>query len=89
MNPTSTTSVIRVQVGDIRQANGSVAPLAGVVLALYATSDATTPVPGLPTCTSDATGLCEFVVPNTELGRREPQQAVLGQAGQRARRLGR
>ena len=76
--PTSTTAVIRVKVGGDRLPNGSVAPLEGVKLSLYAagsgSSGVSTPVQGVPgailnqtwtwaRCTSDAQGDCNFVIP--------------------------
>ena len=67
-----TTSVITVKVGGDRQADGSVGPLAGVVLQLLTyTGSATTPGAAVgtawSTCTSDADGDCSFVVPSTNV----------------------
>jgi hypothetical protein len=66
-------AVITVHVGGDRAPDGSVRPLAGVVLELRTyTGSASTPGPPVgtswSTCTSDADGDCSFVVPNTQAG---------------------
>ncbi|WP_350347777.1 vWA domain-containing protein [Agromyces sp. G08B096] len=58
--PTDTTAVVVVKTGaDRAGTDGSVSPLAGVELGLFATVDAGDPV---LTCTSDSEGDCSFVV---------------------------
>jgi Prealbumin-like fold domain len=65
----ATTSVINVSTGGDRDSDTSVAPLAGVRLALYDSEDATDPIAqAWAVCVSDADGDCSFVVPDTDPG---------------------
>ncbi|MHB9759788.1 hypothetical protein ACYBSK_35865 [Streptomyces sp. BYX5S] len=68
-DPAAGTSVVTVKTGGDRDGDASVAPLAGVRLALYDSENATAPVSGAwAQCTSDADGDCNFVVPDTASG---------------------
>ncbi|MQY15656.1 hypothetical protein SRB5_58440 [Streptomyces sp. RB5] len=63
-DPTDGTAVIRVHVGGDRT-GGGVDPLAGAVLGLSTEAGGEVG----RTCTSDAEGLCEFILPTAETGR--------------------
>ncbi|MET4158896.1 hypothetical protein [Agromyces sp. PvR057] len=68
VDPTTNTAVVRVTVGDDRSlANaGTINPRPGVTLALFATETGGSQLADpWATCVSDATGICEFVIPNT------------------------
>ncbi|MGW5733112.1 MULTISPECIES: hypothetical protein [Streptomyces] len=67
--PAAGSSVVTVKTGGDRNGDATVAPLAGVRLALYASESATQPVAaGWAQCTSDADGDCNFTVPDTASG---------------------
>src|SRR6478609_5596909 len=67
--PGADESVVTVRVGGDRAADGSVAPLPGTTLGLYATADSPTVVDGdWGVCVSDADGDCSFTVPGTGAG---------------------
>ncbi|MFD8573146.1 hypothetical protein [Streptomyces sp. NPDC059639] len=67
--PAAGESVVTVKTGGDRDGDASVAPLAGVRLALYASATATDPLTDTwAQCTSDAAGDCSFTVPDTGSG---------------------
>ncbi|MCO5953558.1 VWA domain-containing protein [Microbacterium yannicii] len=65
---TGNNAVITVKVGSDRVGTSAVSNLAGVQLGLFTTQVGTTPVAGFGTCSSDAGGDCNFIVPNTQDG---------------------
>ncbi|KQM84187.1 hypothetical protein [Agromyces sp. Leaf222] len=70
VEPTDTTSVVRVTVGDDRSlANaGTINPLPGVTLALFAAETGGSQLADpWATCVSDDDGICEFVIPATNV----------------------
>lgn len=64
-NPPANSSVVNVKLGGNRTGITGVTGLAGVSMGLYTTAAATT---ASYTCTSDADGDCNFIVPNTQQG---------------------
>ncbi|WP_353943808.1 hypothetical protein ABII15_20715 [Streptomyces sp. HUAS MG91] len=67
--PAAGESVVTVKTGGDRDGDATVAPLAGVRLALYASETATDPLTDAwARCTSDGDGDCSFTVPDTGSG---------------------
>ncbi|MER5949746.1 hypothetical protein ABT127_27205 [Streptomyces sp. NPDC001904] len=67
--PAAGESVVTVRTGGDRDGDATVAPLAGVGLALYASATATDPLPDAwAQCISDGAGDCSFTLPDTGSG---------------------
>ncbi|RFU36397.1 VWA domain-containing protein [Actinomadura logoneensis] len=67
--PTANSSVVTVRTGGDRRADGSVEPLPGVRLALFADEAATGPLPDAwAVCVADQDGDCSFQIPDTGTG---------------------
>ncbi|MYT72327.1 hypothetical protein GTY60_21945 [Streptomyces sp. SID8367] len=67
--PAAGESVVTVRTGGDRDGDATVAPLAGVTLALYPSETATDPLTDAwAQCTSDGDGDCSFTVPDTGSG---------------------
>ncbi|MBO1337520.1 VWA domain-containing protein [Streptomyces sp. VRA16 Mangrove soil] len=68
-SPAADEAVVTVKTGGDRDGDSSVAPLAGVQLALYASETATAPVADAwARCTSDGDGDCSFTIPDVGSG---------------------